>query len=135
MRVVVITRQKNSELEEPEQAILFTTNIGGSNYLNVAGMKPEQLTQIQEKGRQANLVDTYFLLKYQLKDDSLLAWPVDDIAQKKAIRSGKVKGETKKTDDETATKFTDTTKNLARLVADTKGKLFSETTHRFERMR
>lgn len=135
LRVVTVVLDKNGELEEPDQAIAFPTTIAGVNYLNVASAKPEQLAQIREKGWQAGLLDSYFILKYRVEDGALLAWHIDYDAKKEAIEAGKIKGEIKQADDGGVRRFTDTSQNLAKFVASAPKGLFSETPLRFERVR
>jgi len=127
MRVVAIRRVQGKE-QPPEEFLVFPTVLGGKTYLNFVGgngylvygdlpdkdRKPVKL--IEEKGRQADLVERYIFLKYEVNGDKLVVWLIDKDGQERAIKSGKVKGK--------AADFTDTTENVARFVTEAGDSLF-----------
>ena len=135
MRVVVVSRQNDGELQQPSQLIAFRSDINGRSYLNLAGATQEKLTSIRENGWQADMLDSYILVKYRVEDDGLLLWAMDKEAKKKAIQDGKIKGEIKEGDGGTRVRFTDTTENLAKFVAAAGDGLFADEPLRFKRVR
>jgi hypothetical protein len=135
MRVVVASHQTSGELQQPSQLVAFPSDIDGKSYLNVAGATQEQLTSIQENGWQADMLDSYILVKYRVEDDALLLWATNKDAKKKAIQGGKIKGEIKEGDGGTRIRFTDTTENLAKFVAAAGDALFADESLRFKRVR
>ena len=56
-------------------------------------------------------IDKYVFVKYQVRDDELTIWYVDDRAIDKAIKDGEIKGKLGDGDDEGII-ITDTTENL-----------------------
>jgi len=135
MRVVVVSHQNGGELQQPSQLIAFRSDIGKKSYLNVAGVSQEQLTSIRENGWQADMLNSYILVKYRIEDDGLLLWAMDKEAKKKAIQDGKIKDEIKEGDGGTRIRFTDTTENLAKFVAAAGDGLFAAEPLRFKRVR
>ena len=134
MRVVIVSHQNDGELQQPSQLIAFRSDIDGKSYLNLAGATQEQLTSIQQSGWQADMLDSYILVKYRVEDDGLLLWATNKDAKKKAIQDGKIKGEIKEGDGGTRIRFTDTTENLAKFVAAAGDGLFVDEPLRFERV-
>ena len=118
MGVVGVTHREK-KMERPFELLLFPTTLDGKTYLNVTGGKEEQIKLIEEKGWKA--VDSYFIFKYKVEGDKLLVWVMDGDAKKGAIESGKIKGVIEKNKP---AKFTDTTENLARFVAQPGDTLF-----------
>jgi len=135
MRVVIVSHPNGGDLQQPNQLLAFRSDIDGKSYLNIAGVTQEQLESIRENGWQANMLDSYILLKYRVENDALLLWAMDKEAKKKAIQDGKIKGEIKEGDSGTRIRFTDTTENLAEFVATAGDELFADKTLRFNRVR
>ena len=79
--------------------------------------------------------DSYFILKYRVERNVLLAWPMNNEEKKKAIETGKIKGKIHDDNGGTVARFTDTTQNLAKFVAAADSSLFSDKPLRFERVR
>lgn len=134
MRVVSITKFEDGRLGEPNQFLLFPTDIAGKSYLNVGLVTQEQLATIQETGWKPDLVDSYFLLRYRVEGNTVLAWVMEPEAKQKAIEAGQIKGEIKE-DGGKRIRFTDTAENVAQLVADMGDTLFIDEPLRFERGR
>jgi len=132
LRVVSITH-KEGRVEPPSEALMFPTSLGGNTYLNVIRGKEEQAKALEEKGWKA--VDSYFICKYQVDGDKLLIWFMDRDAKKRAIETGRIKGVIEKRKFATTVKFTDTTENLARFVAQESDSLFSKEPIRLERVK
>ena len=111
------------------------SDIDGKSYMNVAGVNEEQVESIRESGWQADMLNSYILVKYRVEDDGLLLWAMDKDAKKEAIQYGKIKGEVKEGDGGTRIRFTDTTENLAKFVADAGDGLFADEPLQCERVR
>ena len=135
MRVVIVSHQNDAELQQPSQLLAFRSDINGKSYLNLAGATQEQLASIRENGWQADMLDSYILVKYRVEDDGLLLWAMNKEAKKKAIQDGKIKGEIKEGDGGTRIRFTDTTENLAKFVAAAGDGLFADEPLRFKLVR
>ena len=131
LRVVSIVQKDGGELEQPHQLLAFPTTLGSQHYLNVAGITQDQLATIKQSGWQAEMLNSYILLKYELKDDALLLWGTDKQAKKVAIQDGKVEGEIEGQN----ARFTDTMKNLSEFVAASGDELFAEEALRFKRVK
>ena len=71
--------------------------------------------RLDENGWNAANVDCYTFFKYAFDGDKLVLWAIEESAKGRAIQSGKVKGAAKPCE---ISKFTDTTANLARFVAE-----------------
>jgi hypothetical protein len=82
---------------------------------------------VEEKGQQGHQ-GTF--LRYQVDGDKLSIWFMDANARKQAINDGKIKGVV----EQNKSKFTDTTENLARFVAEAGDGLFSKKPLRLERV-
>jgi hypothetical protein len=135
MRVVIATREKDGKLQQPEQGMLFPTALEGTSYLNLAAADQNQLAKVQDKGWQSNLFESYFILKYRVEGDVLLVWPIEPDTKKKAIKAGTIKGEIKNANGGRSVRFTDTTENLARFVAESEDELFAKEPLRFQRVK
>jgi len=129
MRVVGIKHSKGNVTPAGE-FLFFPTVIGDKTYLNLV-LNNKLVTRLVEKGWKAVEVDSYTFLKYQVDGDKLLLYVIDEKAKQKAIKSGKVKG----TLEKNPAKFTDTTENLARFVAEAGDSLWHmKEPGRFERV-
>jgi len=133
MRIITV-RHERSKVDSPEECLAFSTSLGDKDYLNVVleGDK-KQVKLLNEKGWNADAVDGYTLVKYQVDGDKTRVWLTDDDAKKAAIRSGKIKGviEANK-----PTRFTDSTENVARFVVEADKNLFkSPEKFQFERVK
>ena len=132
MGVVTVTHCQDGTIQRPGELLIFPTSIGDNGYLNVTGGKEEHFKKIAEKGWGS--VGGYFLLKYQVEGDTLLAWPMDRNAKEQAIRTGKIAGVIDKEALGKKIKFTATTEDLARFVATAGDTLFSTKVIRLERV-
>ncbi|MCS7305753.1 MAG: hypothetical protein NZ602_11690 [Thermoguttaceae bacterium] len=129
-RVVVLTHREG-RLEPPAEILLFPTQVAGRSYLNIAELKPGLLELIKEKGWEA--VQGYFIWRYQIEGDRLTVWAMDNNAKRRAIETGKLKGEITSGQFQVA-KFTDTPENLARFLSEAGDSLFSNEPVRLERL-
>jgi hypothetical protein len=134
MRVAGIQHKPDFTMEQFSELLVFPTTIDGNTYLNVCDGKDEQLKVLEEKGWTAETVHAYLIFKYQIKDDVLVVQGMDKDAKQRAIESGKIKGVIEK-DRFTTVRFTDSTENLAKFVADVGDELFSESVVRLERVK
>jgi hypothetical protein len=132
MRVVEITHNKG-KVEPPEEYLAFPTVLGDKTYLNMV-LDEKQVKRLGEKGWKAEVVDSYTFLKYQADGDKLVVWAMDEEAKERAIKGGKVKGVIVDRGNFKTTKFTDTTENVARFVAEAGDSLLSKEPFRFERV-
>jgi hypothetical protein len=137
MRLIGINFSKEGNLESPAEMLLFPTQIGDRHYLNAAGVEdPEKLKAMEEKGWTPQDIGGYWLVAYRLEKDAISVWPMDAAAKKRAIESGKVKGEISKGESGFETvRFTDTSENLARFVAEAGDTLFAKEPMRLERIK
>jgi len=131
LRVVTVHSHQN-QIDPPEECLAFPTSLGGNTFLNVVLQGDQkQVDAMQAQGWNAKAVDAYTFFKYQLEGDRLTVWPIDGDAKRKAIESGKVKGVI---EPDKSPRFTDTTENVARFVADNAQGLFkAQDPGRFER--
>ena len=114
LRIVEITLTKG-KLESPVEYLAYPTVLGDKTYLNVVLLEPEEIKRLGEKGWNADAVDSYTFLKYQVDGDKLLVWLIDDAAKKRAITEGKIKGVIV---PNKPAMFTDTADKVARFVAE-----------------
>lgn len=131
MRVEGSTRKPDGTTKKFNPFLLFPTTIGEKSYLNVPVGEDEQMKALEEKGWTPETVLFYFLLRYQVVGDTLTIQCVDGGAKKRAIQTGKIKGES--FDPEFV--FTDTTENLAKFVTEAGDDLFSKHMLRLERVK
>lgn len=131
MRVVMIGHRKGN-VEPPAEFLIFPTVIGDKSFLNVvagrcdkleaslpaAAVYGEQLKRLDKNGWTPDAVDGCGFLKYQFDSDKLLLYSINEEAKQKAIKIGKVKGVVKNSEKFLSSKFTDTTENVARFVAE-----------------
>ena len=115
MRIMEITHT-NGEVEVPEEYLAFPTVIGDKTYLNLVHDGNEKLVKrFDKKGWKAADVDCYTFFKYKFDGDKLVMWIIDEQAKQNGIKAGKVKGVA---EPNKIAKFTDTTENVARFVAE-----------------
>jgi hypothetical protein len=115
LRIVVINHS-DGKVEVPDEYLAFPTVIGDKTYLNLVRDGDQAVVKrLDEKGWKAVDVDCYTFLKYKFDGDKLAMWIIDEGAKDRAIKDGKVKGVVEPFD---LSKFTDTTDNLARFVAE-----------------
>jgi len=131
MRVVGVMHREG-KIEPPSELLMFPTTLDGKTYLNITSGKEGQVKLIEEKGWKA--VDAYFIFKYKVEGNELLVWVIDGDAKKRAIESGKIKGVIEKKKFATTVKFTDTTENMARFVAQAGDTLYPNKPIRLERI-
>ncbi len=113
MRVVGI-KQGKGNVDPPGSFLVFPTVLGDKTYLNVAlGGNNKLAKSLHENGWNAVEADSYTFYWYKFDGNRLLVYGIDEEAKQKAIKSGKVKGKF----ENNSAKFTDTTENVARLVA------------------
>jgi hypothetical protein len=130
MRVAYV-RHENGKVGRPGEFFAFPTVLGEKSYLNVVAANAQWEKPSVEKGWKAVQVESYFLFKYQVEGDKLLLWAVNSNVKKQAIKDGKIKGVI---EEGISTKFTDTTGNVARFVAEEGDGLFSSKPMRLERI-
>jgi hypothetical protein len=110
-RAILVVHQENGDLKKPEEFYQFTSEIGENKYLNIPFITKEGLEQIEQTGLNPH---TYILAKYQIKGDKLTLWPLDPEAKRRAVQSGKIKGDLI---DKSNAHFTDTSENIAKFLA------------------
>jgi hypothetical protein len=137
MRMIIVNRPGEAgEIRPPSQGAVFPTTINGNNYLNIFGVSPEMAEAIRGDGWKDGAVTSYFLMKYEVQPDgkSLLLWPMSDSAKREFIKDGRIKGQIKQAGHNSSTRLTDTTENVARLVAAEADKLYSGKPIEFRRV-
>ena len=132
LRVVAATHHADGKLTSGEH-MLFASTVGGSTYLNITDGKAGQVQALEENGWDATQIDGYFLYKYELKADTLCVQGIDRDAKRRAIEGKRLKG-TVEPGDDGKVKFTDSTENLARFVAEAKD-LFAKDVERLQRVK
>lgn len=120
MRATCVQHEKGKPKSSYE-FFVFPSEIAGKTYLNI----------VDAKVWKPDAVDIYLLVKYQVEGDKLLVWPIDADVQRQAIKSGKIKGVA---NWDAPPKFTDTTENVARFVAQAGDALFLKDTIQLERL-
>jgi hypothetical protein len=129
MRVAQVLHEKRMVLP-PNEFLMFPTVVADKTYLNVINSKA--LRELSNANRwNAEAVDSYCVLRYQVEGDKLTIWYMDGAAKKRAIEQGKIKGVIEK--DKPA-EFTDTTENLVRLVTEAGDGLFAKTPVKLQRV-
>jgi hypothetical protein len=124
LRVVEVTHSHAGAAPAAEY-LAFPTVLGKNTYLNVMVTlfgdgqdKPFVSGEEQWKSLDScpllKYQVSYLILKYQVDGNNLLVWGMDGEAKKRAIESGKIKGEL----IESEFRFTDTSENLARFVVE-----------------
>lgn len=132
LRMISVSHAKNGVLARPGEMLAFSTILGEDRYLNVASIDDKELDQFEKAGWKPELVKGYFIIKYQVQGDTLKLWTMERDARRKAIESGKIKG----TIDKKTVLFTDTTENLAALLASPDGiSLFDKEASTCERVK
>ena len=127
MRVIMVGPRNDGVLESPGEWLLFPTTLGGSGYVNLRLLEPRDLRLLEEEGWKPEAAASYIILKYRIDGEKLLLWNMDEAAKRRAIAAGKIKGiAEKKKKYLTRVAFTDTTENVARLVAGEGDALFSK---------
>jgi hypothetical protein len=110
--------------------LAFPTVLGDNTYLNVV-LDEKQVKLLDAKGWNADVVECYTFIKYQLDGDKLVVWAIDDKAKEQAIKDGKIKGVAEK--DKPAI-FTDTAENVDRFITNAGDTLWdTKKPGRFER--
>ncbi len=92
MRVITCRHEENKDLHPPSKLFIFTADINGEHYLNIAAIKEENLAQIEKKGWNAELIEGYWLAKYQIQDGTLLIWLLNPDLKRELIIAGKIAG-------------------------------------------
>lgn len=122
IRVIPITHHaKNGRVSGGGNGLpAFAGTIGNDKYLNVAVADTKDVEKMNETGWDAKLVKCYTIGKYEVKDNTLTYWPMDDAAKRKAIEAGKIQGkiDVRKDSSFVPIYFTDTTENIAKFLAD-----------------
>lgn len=112
--------------------LAFPTVLGGKTFLNLV-IDQTQIKSLNTKGWNAETVDGYTFLRYQVDGDRLVLWLIDEGAKERAIQSGKIKGVASQW--YTTAYFSDTTENVARVVAEAGNSLWEKQEPlRFERV-
>jgi len=132
MRIVTV-RHDRTKVESPEECLAFRTALGDKDYLNVVLEGDKKLVKLlNEKGWNADAIESYTFVKYQVDGDKVRMWLTDDDAKKAAIQSGKLKGVV---EANKPSKLTDSTENVARFVVEADEGLFkSQELFQFERI-
>lgn len=132
MRVVAVFHGNQGELSRPVELLAFSTSIGGSQYLNVAYIDGKDYDRVIKEGLKPELILGYFIAKYEIQDDTLTLWAMNPEAKRQAIEAGKIKG----TIDRKSVFFTDTSKNIAALLAAPESdNLFVKEAARYRRLK
>jgi len=71
----------------------FVSRVAGVNYLNLAGEIDLTANQIAADAALLEKIHQYSILKYEIKDATLILTTADDSFLKKAITAGSIKGE------------------------------------------
>ncbi|HEY2416127.1 MAG TPA: hypothetical protein VGI40_28050, partial [Pirellulaceae bacterium] len=71
----------------------FVSRVAGVHYLNLAGDIDMTKNQISEDASLLEKIHEYTILKYEIKDATLILTMVDENFLKKAIAAGTIKGE------------------------------------------
>ncbi len=113
--------------------LIFPTTSGESNYLNVGIVDERKWKSSEEKsseeksseelGWQPEIVKEYYILKYQVKGDTLALQVMNPGVTERAIKTGEIKG---KIGDDSGG-ITDTPENLLRFVTAHDKELFKDT--------
>lgn len=97
---------------------------------------PAKTPEILNRRPAERRVNAYLILRYQVTGDRLTIQWMDGDAKKRAVEAGKIKGKIEKDQDGNArAMFTDTTENLAKLVAEAGDDLFSKDVLKLERVK
>lgn len=113
MRIVAIA-QSTEKLDQPTEYLVYPTVLGDKTYLNLV-IDEKQVQRLNKEGWKPDAVECYTFLKYQLDGDKLVVWLIDEKVKEQAIKDGKIKGVI---EQNKAARFTDTTENIVRFVAD-----------------
>jgi hypothetical protein len=134
-RVVSVSRTKDGHLAKPGEFLAFTTHLSSGDYLNlVLGQDANKF--LEQQGWKPHVAASYILCKYTLDRDTLLVRVMEPAAKKRAIEGGSIKGlVTKQSGGGESIRFTDTTENLARLVAAEGDHLFAKQAMKLERVK
>ncbi len=133
MRVALVTHDRDGTMRRPSELLAFSTRIGANTYLNVTPVDDERLNLLKKKGW--NAIDGYLLFRYKVEGDTLVLWKMDSDAKQRAIEDKKVNGEIKEGFLLDMNRFTDTSENIARLVANNGEKLFATKEIQLERVK
>lgn len=127
MRLIIVTRPGEAgEIQPPSQALVFPTNISGNNYLNIAGLSHEGVESARVQGWKDRKIRSFLIMKYELQPDGdrLLVWGMQGSAKIAMIEAERIKGQLKQQDHSTLGRFTDSSENVAKLVADQSERLY-----------
>jgi hypothetical protein len=138
LRTIGVHHDKNSSLSGPDNYLFFCSEVGKTRFLNV--VLAEHIDKLVESGWNAKLVSGYLLFKYEVQGDTLNVWSVNDDAKRRAIQSGKIKGEFNSDKDGgdggNNFYFTDTSANIAALLASPDGaNVFDKKPVRYQRVK
>jgi hypothetical protein len=129
MGALWITHSEGGKLAmDAVRTVVFPTTNAESTYLNVGVVDEGKWRASEEKPSKElrwhpEIVEGYFICKYQVKGDTLVLQRMDADAKAQAIKSGVIKGRI----DENNPIITDTTENLLRFVTAHDKELFKET--------
>ncbi|MBI4862975.1 MAG: hypothetical protein HY815_22335, partial [Candidatus Riflebacteria bacterium] len=107
-----------------EGGLAFPTTIGGRTYLNILVVPQDRLAEVRRgPWRKELLVQDhgFLLVHYRFVGDGLVIRPVNESVKSELIEAGRVKGTLERWGPDT---FTDTSENVARLVATEHDRLF-----------
>jgi hypothetical protein len=140
MEVVGVTHDKNGQLKDPGVMLMFPTVLGNTAFLNVGmdwstNVRNSAVDGLKREGWKPGVLEIYSIFKYRIEGDTLLLWAIVEDAKKQAITSGKIKGDVPEEGKIGASRFTDTTENVARFVAAAGDGLFEKEPTRLERVK
>ena len=139
MQLVAVTHEKDGQLKGPGVMLMFPTVLGNTAFLNVGmdGSTRQQsaVDRLEREGWKPGVLEVYGVCKYRIEGDVLLLWVMTEDTKKKAITSGKIKGDVAEKGKVGPSCFTDTTENVARFVAAAGDSLFEKEPKRLERVK
>ncbi len=137
MQVVAIGHSADGTLDltpEGTSGIVLTTEIDEVRCFSFAELPTKTVTDIAAKGWKPETIDKYVFVKYQVRDDELTIWYVDDSVIDKAIKDGAIKGKHGDGEDEGII-IADTTENLRGFVQKKGDSLFVKDPLKFVRVK
>jgi hypothetical protein len=129
LRLVMVGHFKDGKVDSPTEMVMFSTTLGENTYANVGVPDEKGLSLLAEKGWKPEAVESFLIFRYKIDGDNLLVWQMDVAAKQRAIETHKIKGVIKERKGNQVIKqvaFTDSTENVARLIATEGDKLFSK---------
>ena len=125
-----MTSHNNTLEERTSHYIGYTSMLNGKSYLNVV-LDEAKIKDFDQKGWDAEKVDGYFFVKYQLEGDRATVWSVNEKAKREAIKAGTIQGIVKENND---IRFTDTVGNMAKFISKSGDNVWNGEPGHMERM-